>query len=343
MTDNVIFRLARVIGVGALALAAVAGSVWMSQVDTLMTAAPAPDSYSLPTPTLFPTLLAATAAPAMAEGSTPLAPTATPRISEEPTLPASSETPVVTEQPSVGTEQPSVGTERPQVGTETPVPCMLPASWMVYTVRTGDTFYGLARQGQTNLQALLQGNCLSEIRALELGEEIFLPAIAQATPTQAGPTCGAPAGWPIVIVRRGETLYGLSIRYGTTVAALRRANCLTSDLVKAGDPLFVPPYIVVPPTVPPTVIWWTPEPLPTAIPTASPTPAETATPMETPTATVEPSPTPTPTETPVLVPTWTPPVWTTVTPTPTPSPTLPPATSTAVPTESPTADATSAP
>ncbi len=59
--------------------------------------------------------------------------------------------------------------------------------WVAYTVRAGDTFYDLARQGQTNLQALLQGNCLTEVRALESGELIYLPAIAQATPTLACP------------------------------------------------------------------------------------------------------------------------------------------------------------
>ncbi|MCU0520343.1 MAG: LysM peptidoglycan-binding domain-containing protein [Anaerolineae bacterium] len=216
--------------------------------------------------------------------------------------------------------------------------CTLPMGWAIYIVRAGDTLYELSRQSQTNLQALLQGNCLTEIRELDEGEALYLPAIAQATPTRTAPLCGAPAGWPIVIVKPGETLYALSVRYGTTVSALRRANCLSGDLVKAGDPLFVPPHIVVPPTARPTIIWWTPTPdltgtpLPTAIPTASPTvpaPTETLPPTDTPTATVEPSPTPTPTETPVLVPTWTPPVWET--------PTAPPPTSTSEPTEPPTA------
>ncbi|MBN1247448.1 MAG: LysM peptidoglycan-binding domain-containing protein, partial [Anaerolineae bacterium] len=298
MAESVPFRLLKVMGLGALVLVAVVGSIWLSQADTLMTALPASDrpgqnGYDLPTPTLFPTLPPATPVPQAVNGTTVPVPTETLATSAESTPPQPSETPAAEVEA-----------------------CMLPAGWVVYTVRFGDTFYDLARQAQTNLQALLQGNCLAGVRALELGERIYLPAIVQATPTRAIPACGAPAGWPIVIVKPGETLYALSVRYGTTVVALRQANCLNSDLVKAGDPLFVPPHIVVPPTVPPTVVWWTPVPLPTAIPTDWPTPTpalptETLPPTDTPTATIEPSPTPTPTETPILVPTWTPAVWVT--------------------------------
>lgn len=312
--DSVPFRLLKVIGLGAFVLAAVIGSIWLSRTDRLMTAHPAPGSYTLPTPTLFPTQLPTKEASEPEAASTSGAPTET-AVTAEPVEIRPSETP-------------------PSTTVQEPEPCVVPMGWVAYTVRAGDTFYDLARQGQTNLQALLQGNCLTEVRALESGELIYLPAIAQATPTLAAPVCGAPPGWPIVIVKRGETLYALAVRYGTTVAALRQANCLSGDLVKAGDPLFVPPHIVVPPTAIPTVVWWTPTPLPTAIPTASPTepmPTETALPSETPTATVEPSPTPTPTETPVLVPTWTPVVWTT----PTPTPTVPLPTSTSTPSATP--------
>ena len=316
MADSVPFRLLRVIGLGALVLAAVVGSILSSQADTLMTAHPAPGSYTLPTPTLFPTQLPTKEPSEPVVESTSVAPTETVAIAE-----------TVESQPSE---------TLPATAAQEPEPCVVPAGWVAYTVRTADTFYDLARQSQTNLQALLQGNCLTEVRGLEPGERIYLPAIAQATPTVAVPACGAPPGWPIVVVKRGETLYTLSVRYGTTVAALRQANCLSGDLVKAGDPLFVPPHIVVPPTAVPTIVWWTPTPLPTAIPTATSTvpvePTETPLPTDTPTATIEPSPTPTPTETPVLVPTWTPVAWTT----PTPTPTMPLPTSTSTPSATPT-------
>jgi LysM repeat protein len=86
-------------------------------------------------------------------------------------------------------------------------------------------------------------------------------------------TCGAPANWGNYIVKPGDTLYGLSLRFGATVSALQRANCLgESTLLKVGQKLRVPPGPSVPPTVPvPTSIPSSPTqtpftPLPTSLP-----------------------------------------------------------------------------
>jgi LysM repeat protein len=315
--DRPFWRLVRVIGIGSLVLAAVVGSIWLSQSDVLMTARVPDDRLTLEllalaTPTLFPTL-------------PPMTPTASPEVPDTETASVAPTAEVKTEVPS-----PTVP------ATVEPTPCEVPQGWIAYTVREGDTFQSLARLSQTNPQGLLQGNCLSEAGDLEAGMVLYLPAVAQVTPTPAY-VCGPPPGWPLVTVQPGETLYALSLRYGVTVNALRSANCLVGDLIKAGDRLYVPRRIVVPPTLPPTIIWWTPVPPDTETPTVTPTATLTAVPTETPTATLTPSSTPTPTETPVLVPTWTPwPTRTPVTPEPTATQTAPPPSAT--PTEEATPD-----
>ena len=43
-----------------------------------------------------------------------------------------------------------------------------------------------------------------------------------------------------VTVKKGDTLYGLSLRYKTTVAAIKKANGLKSDLIRPGQKLVVP-------------------------------------------------------------------------------------------------------
>ncbi len=314
------WRIARVLGTGVLVLLVVVASIWLAQADVLMTSRSPRETYALPTPTLFPT-----SAPAVATTVTP----------NEPTQVASTspaETPV-----------PSATTVR--VPTVTPTPCVPPAGWVAYTVQAGDTYYELARRGQTNIQGLLAGNCLEETGELQAGSIFYLPAVAlaQATPAPVVVACRPELGWPTITVRPGDTLYALSIRYGTTVAELMRANCRTSDLVKVSERLRVPGPVVVYPTPRPTVVWWTPTPFPTVTPppTITSQPTSTPTPSDTPTATPEPSPTLTPTETPVLVPTWTPPPTgplPTLTPTGTPelAPTQMPApTSTSAPTDTP--------
>jgi LysM repeat protein len=42
------------------------------------------------------------------------------------------------------------------------------------------------------------------------------------------------------VIRWGDTLFSISRRYHTTVNALRRANCITGDLIFAGRRLWVP-------------------------------------------------------------------------------------------------------
>ncbi|MBN1287763.1 MAG: LysM peptidoglycan-binding domain-containing protein [Anaerolineae bacterium] len=80
------------------------------------------------------------------------------------------------------------------------------------------------------------------------------------------PTAGAtlaceppPAGWVQYTVRQGDSLYALSRRFGTTVEALQRANCLAGARIYAGQRLWTPPG-----TAPAT---------PTGAPTTAPTTA----------------------------------------------------------------------
>lgn len=319
-----LLKLIGVVLVGLFCLAAVVGSILLARVDELLQARPPRATHLLPTPTLFPTRTSEVA-------------TSQPQVVDTPTA-----TPVMG---GVGT-----GTPSPAPVMLTPTleeACVPPEGWTPYRVREGDTLFTLAWQSRTNVQALLHANCLPGARALVVGETLYLPMAALATPTPVVYVCGPPASWRLVVVRPGETLYTLAVRYGTTVAAIRQANCLMGDLLYAGQALYLPPYIVVPPTAVAT-------PTATSTPTGTPTPTPTMTPTATatPTRTPIPSPTPTPTETPVLVPTWTPVPWPlpTEAPSPTPSPTptgqpgpTPMPTSTGQPSPTPTPTATTAP
>ncbi len=42
------------------------------------------------------------------------------------------------------------------------------------------------------------------------------------------------------MVERGDTLFNLSRRYGTSVAAIQNANGLSGDLIKIGQTLVIP-------------------------------------------------------------------------------------------------------
>ncbi len=44
------------------------------------------------------------------------------------------------------------------------------------------------------------------------------------------------------IVKAGDTLLGIALKYGISVDALREANGLTGSMIHAGDELVIPPY-----------------------------------------------------------------------------------------------------
>ncbi len=65
------------------------------------------------------------------------------------------------------------------------------------------------------------------------------PAAPSAPPAPPSYTGGTASGSTHTVVK-GDTLYSLSRRYGTTVDAIKAANGLTSDLIRIGQTLTIP-------------------------------------------------------------------------------------------------------
>jgi len=209
--------------------------------------------------------------------------------------------------------------------------CPPPAGWRPYWIQPGDTLYALAWRAGTSAFVLRQANCL-EGEIIHAGRIIYLPPAFFATPTPV--PCGAPPGWVLYRVQVGDTLWNLAARLGTTIEAIRQANCLVDFTLRVGQPLYLPAY--PPPLTPTPTGTATSSPTPSPTVTATPTSVSTETPTLTPTATVTPTVTPTPTAT--LTPTVTP--TSTWTPTPTPTPTSP---SSPTPSETPSPAPTATP
>lgn len=97
-----------------------------------------------------------------------------------------------------------------------------------HRVEWGETWYGLAREYGVTPRALSAANPDVDPERLRSGEVIRIP---RAAPTSARRTHR---------VVPGETLWGISRRYGVTAAALRRANRLPDDRVRSGQLLIIP-------------------------------------------------------------------------------------------------------
>jgi LysM repeat protein len=123
----------------------------------------------------------------------------------------------------------------------------------LYEIKAGDTFYALARRYGISVEAIMAANPGVDPRRLQIGQLICIPAAVPPTPPVF-----CPGGTPYVI-QRGDTLYRLAQRYGTTVDALLRANPGIDPMnLQIGQLICIPvPTPVPPPTVCPGGIFYT--------------------------------------------------------------------------------------
>jgi len=186
--------------------------------------------------------------------SAAVAPTPAPTSTSLPTAtPTDTPTPLPTETP---TPTPNVT----PTSSSTPIP---PTS---YTVRYGDTLDSIARRFNTTIEVIQSFNDLEQSDVIQIGQVLLIPA-ADATP---GPTRTPPPtatfvpgptpGTVLHVVQTGDTLLGLSLKYGVPMSVIQKANDIRDpESIKIGQQLVIP----IGPTGTPTA---GPQPTPTGPP-----------------------------------------------------------------------------
>lgn len=100
------------------------------------------------------------------------------------------------------------------------------------TVRPGQTLSEIAAQAGVSASAIAAANGIEDSDRIVAGTTLVLPGGA--------PSSGSPAPSGTYTVRAGDTLSGIAARTGTTVAALQRANGLTTTVIRVGQRLVIP-------------------------------------------------------------------------------------------------------
>ncbi|MDE3090187.1 MAG: LysM peptidoglycan-binding domain-containing protein [Chloroflexota bacterium] len=123
------------------------------------------------------------------------------------------------------------------VATTSLMPPVAAASPAFVVVNWGDTLYSVAMRNGTSVDALIRANGLPNPNFIYAGQRLVVPT------GSAG--WGAPAPIPLVAsvytVNYGDTLATIAGRYGTTVAAMLRANNLYNpNFIYAGQRLNLP-------------------------------------------------------------------------------------------------------
>ena len=112
-------------------------------------------------------------------------------------------------------------------------PSSPPVTAKTYTVKGGDTLYGIARKFGTTVPKLAEANRLSNVNLIRIGQVLTIPGATTTTPPPASPI--------VYTVKKGDTLYSIAKRYGVTVQTIVDTNNISNaSLIYVGQRLTIP-------------------------------------------------------------------------------------------------------
>jgi len=124
---------------------------------------------------------------------------------------------------------------------ETPTPSPLPTDTppvpgaLTYTVQAGDTLYSIAKRYNVTVDEIMALNGITDPTAISVGQVLTI------RPGAVPPTTPGPPQETVHIVQRGENLFRIALRYGTTVQAIaNRNNIVNPSLIWVGQKLTIP-------------------------------------------------------------------------------------------------------
>lgn len=133
------------------------------------------------------------------------------------------------------------------------------ANEVIYVVRPGDTLFRIAVRFHTTVRALATANNIINPALIYAGQSIRVPGLAPTPTPLPAPTASPTATLiPIAtqdyIVRTGDTLFKIALRFKTTVTMLVNLNTTirNPNLIYVGQRLKVPADGSIPPTPAPT-------------------------------------------------------------------------------------------
>ena len=98
-----------------------------------------------------------------------------------------------------------------------------------YTVVSGDTLYGISNQYGVSVSELINLNNVDPNK-LQIGQVLKIPVTSGVNPNNT----------IIYTVKRGDTLYSLAQKYGTSVDQIIKLNNLKSNTLQIGQQLKIP-------------------------------------------------------------------------------------------------------
>lgn len=111
-----------------------------------------------------------------------------------------------------------------------------------YTVKAGDTLYGIAKMFNVSVDTLRSLNNLTS-NTLRIGQVLLIPTSDVDNDTSDGIVDGSSNLYTVVV---GDNLYTIASRYGVSVVDIINLNNLTSTVLNPGQVLIIPSVSSVP-------------------------------------------------------------------------------------------------
>ena len=103
-----------------------------------------------------------------------------------------------------------------------------PSNTFIYTVKKGDSLYSIAKVYGTNVNDLININQLKS-NVLSIGQKLIIP--------ESDFVVTEKPSYITYVVKKGDSLYSIAKKYGTTVANIQKDNGLKSNTLSIGQTL----------------------------------------------------------------------------------------------------------
>jgi LysM repeat protein len=180
-----------------------------------------------------------------------------------PALPAFLRSDTETPEPT-NTPQPPTATLEPS-RTPEPSDTPTPSGPLTYVVEEGDSLASIADQFEVTIDQLIAANNLVDPNNIGVGSQLIIPDPDADLPTETAlPGTLVPGTTIEYVVKSGDSLLAIAVRFNTTIESISEANDLDPvDVLFVGKKLIILVNIVTPvPTDTPSPFTATPSPRP---------------------------------------------------------------------------------
>lgn len=106
---------------------------------------------------------------------------------------------------------------------------------VTYVVKAGDNLYNIAKQYNTSVSAISSLNNLVN-NNLSIGQQLLIPISSDSGSSGFNP----PSASNTYVVQRGDSLYSIARKFGTSVSEITRLNNLNGISLSIGQSLIIP-------------------------------------------------------------------------------------------------------